>query len=309
MYQNPYQQRRPNPMEDLKKFFRDSSILPRLIIINVGIWILVQIVFVFGWAFNRSDLLMEQAILDYLALPANLDTLILRPWTLFTYMFLHTSFWHILFNMLWLYWFGKIFTQYLNQRQLLTTYLVGGVAGGLLYILAFNILPVFSESLPLARALGASASVMAIVAAISIYMPNYTISLIFFGRVKIFYLALALFIIDFFMIRHGNAGGHIAHIGGAVYGFLYVYYLRRGRDFSKLFPNFGSKGKRKLKVKRKKKASTPPPARPVTDDDYNKKRAQDQKKIDEILDKISRSGYDSLTKQEKELLFNSSNKK
>jgi len=301
-----YQQRRPNPMEDLKKFFRDSSILPRLIIINVGIWVLIQIIFIMGWAFNRSDLMMEQYILEYFALPANIEMLAVRPWTIFTYMFLHTSFWHILFNMLWLYWFGKIFTQYLSQRQLLSTYILGGIGGGLLYILTFNIFPVFAESLPLARALGASASVMGIVMAISLYVPNFTINMIFFGKVKIFYLALALFIIDFFMIRHGNAGGHIAHIGGAIYGFFYIYYLKRGRDFSKIWPRFNLKWSNSSNRKKPEFTRT---KRAVSDDDYNQKRAHDQKKVDLILDKISKSGYDSLTKEEKAILFDSSHKK
>jgi len=304
-----YKQQRPNPFEDLKRFFRDSSILPRLIIINTAVWLLVQVVFLFGWAFNRSDLLMEQVILDYLALPASFELLITRPWTLLTYMFLHTSFWHILFNMLWLYWFGKIFTQYLNQRQLITTYLLGGLAGGLLYILAYNIFPVFETVMPQARALGASASVMAVVTAISFYVPNFTINMIFFGRVKIFYLALALFIIDFFMIRHGNAGGHIAHIGGAVYGFFYIYYLRKGKDISKLFPRITYRKTTGHKIKRKPRPKTKKAVRPVSDESYNRDRAAKQKRIDEILDKISRSGYDSLTKEEKELLFNQSNKK
>jgi membrane associated rhomboid family serine protease len=299
-----YQQQRPNPIEDLKKFLRKSGVLPRLIIINVGIWALIQIIFVIGWAFNRSDMLMEQGILEFFALPANLETLLIRPWTLFTYMFLHTSFWHILFNMLWLYWFGKIFTEYLSQRQLLATYILGGLAGGLLYIITYNIFPVFAEALPLARALGASASVMGIVAAIALYVPNYSIPLIFLGRVKIFYLALALFILDFFMIRHGNAGGHIAHIGGAIYGFFYIYYLRRGRDLSKAFPKMRVPH---FRIKRKKKTQ-PYTGRPMTDEEYNRQRAAEQNEIDKILEKIKRSGYDSLTKKEKELLFKSSNK-
>ncbi|MEE4257695.1 MAG: rhomboid family intramembrane serine protease [Bacteroidales bacterium] len=303
------QQRRPNPLEDLKRFFKDSSILPRLMIINIGVWILIQVAFVVGWAFNRSDITVEMAILDYLALPASPDLLIYRPWTLITYMFLHTSFWHILFNMLWLYWFGKIFTQYLSQRQLLVTYLLGGLAGGLLYILAYNALPVFTNDLVMARALGASASVMAIVAAISFYVPNYTINLIFLGRVKIFYLALALFVLDFFMIRHGNAGGHIAHIGGAIYGFFYVYYLRKGRDFSKIFPRFRGISGWKSRIRRKPGTKTNNVKRPKSDEEFNRERAAKQKRIDHILDKISRSGYDSLTKEEKELLFNQSNKK
>jgi len=302
-------QQRPNPLEDLKKFFRDSSILPRLIIINLGVWVLVQVAFVIGWAFNRSDLIIEHFILEYFALPASLELLIYRPWTIFTYMFLHTSFWHILFNMLWLYWFGKIFTQYLNQRQFLTTYLLGGLAGGVLYILAYNVFPVFEGVIPQARALGGSASVMAIVASISLYVPNYAINMIFLGRVKIFYMALALFILDFFMIRHGNAGGHIAHIGGAIYGFLYVYYLRQGKDFSKAFPRIKKSKKWGSKIKRKPRNKAKTTERPKSDESYNRDRAANQKKIDAILDKISRSGYDSLTKDEKELLFNQSNKK
>lgn len=300
-----YQQQRPNPIDDLKKFLKNSSMLPRLIIINTGIWVLIQVIFVIGWAFNRSDLLVEQGLLEYFALPASFELLIVRPWTLFTYMFLHTSFWHILFNMLWLYWFGKIFTQYLSQRQLLVTYILGGLAGGLLYILTYNIFPVFTEVLPQARALGASASVMAIVASISLFVLNYTIALIFFGKVKIFYLALALFIIDFFMIRHGNAGGHIAHIGGAVYGFFYIYYLKKGKDISKIFPRGGTG----LFVRKKRKTEASYSKRPVSDDEYNRQRAREQKEIDKILEKISHSGYDSLTKKEKEMLFNSSNKK
>lgn len=299
-----YQQQRPNPIEDLKRFFRNSSILPRLILVNVAVWVLIQVAFVVGWAFNRSDLFMEMAIMEYLALPADLETLLVRPWTLITYMFLHTGFFHILFNMLWLYWLGRIFLQYLSQKQLLATYFLGGLAGGLLYILTYNIFPVFSDVLPQARALGASASVMAIVAAIALYVPNYSIPLLLLGRVKLFYLALALFILDFFMIRHGNAGGHIAHIGGAVYGFLYIYYLRKGRDLSKIFPRISFDMPRR----KKKRPKVSYRKRPVSDEEYNRNRAAEQKEIDKILDKISRSGYDSLTKKEKELLFRNSNK-
>ena len=303
-----YQQRKANPFDDLKRFFRQSGVLSRLIIVNVGVWVLVQVVFVIGWAFKSPDLMTEQFVLDYFALPASFDLLILRPWTIITYMFLHVSFWHILFNMLWLYWFGRIFIQYLNERQILTTYILGGIAGGLLYILAFNLLPVFREALPLARALGASASVMAIVMAISLYIPNFALNLLFIGRVKIFYLALALFVIDFFMIRHGNSGGHIAHIGGALYGFIYVHYLRRGRDLSKMIPKFRFK-RRKFVVKKKEGGSgSEVHQRPMTDDEYNRHRAENQKVIDHILDKISKSGYDSLTKEEKAILFKNSNK-
>jgi membrane associated rhomboid family serine protease len=249
-------------------------------------------------------------VIDMLAVPAFLPNLAAQPWSLFTYMVLHESIWHILFNMLWLYWFGKIFLQYLNERQLLMTYILGGLTGGLVYILAYNIFPVFGQELPNSYALGASASVMAIVTAIAFYVPNYTIYMLFIGRVRIVYLAIALFVFDFFMIPSGNAGGHIAHIGGALFGFTWVmliYPAIRGKFRRTGRRTFGDPWKI---FRRKKYAETggPDSARPITDDEYNARRAENQKKIDEILEKISRGGYESLTREEKELLFRSSRK-
>ncbi len=319
MNQYGYQQR-SNPMEDLKKFFRDSSILPRLIIINVSVWFLIQISLVVCFMFNCESCIVD-TLIPYFAIPADPELIIRRPWTFITSLFLHVDFMHILFNMLWLYWFGKIFLQYLNKRQMIATFFFGGLAGGILFFLAYNYLPVFISQLEEIKiqdpsleydprlAYGASASIMAIVTAISFYVPNYTIRLLFIGNVRIFYLAIALFIMDFFMIQHDNPGGHIAHIGGAIYGFLYVYYLRKGKDFSKLFPRFTYRRKMGHTIKRKPRSKTKEGSRPVSDVEYNKVRASKQKKIDGILDKISRSGYESLTKEEKELLFNQSNKK
>lgn len=299
---------RPNPIEDLKKFFRQSNILPRLIIINVGVWMLIQIAIVICLIFD-CRLYMDD-FLNYLMVPSDPQMVLQRPWTLFTYMFVHVDFFHILFNMLWLFWFGKIFLQYLNSRQFLVTYILGGLAGGGLFILAFNTLPMFANEVSGAKALGASASVMAIVTAISFYVPNYSIRLFFVGNVKIFYLAIALFFLDFMGISKENAGGSIAHIGGALYGLLFIYSLKRGFDFSDIFKKKNlAKKKRPTFTRRQKAKGKSKNARPKTDDDYNKEKAANQKKIDAILDKISRSGYDSLTKQEKELLFNSSNKK
>ena len=162
----------------------------------------------------------------------------------------------------------------------------------------------------LSIALGASASVMAIVVAISYYVPNYSIRLLFFGPVRIIYIAIFSIVMDILMIRSANSGGHLAHLGGAIWGFYYIYMLKKGTDFSKLFAKFSWKNftqpfMRPKKTKFKNVYTNP---RAKTDEEYNHLKRQDQDRIDAILDKISKSGYESLSKAEKELLFKSSNK-
>jgi hypothetical protein len=225
-------------------------------------------------------------------------------------MFLHIEFWHILFNMLWLFWFGRIFMEYLNSRQLLFTYIAGGLAGGLLYVLAYNIFPVFHTTIEASVALGASASVMAIVTAISFFVPNYSINLLFIGRIRIMYLAILLFVFDFIAIPAGNAGGHIAHIGGAFFGYFFSLWLRKTKVsysagiFTTLIKRIRVILRRGLKVS----ASSPYSGRPITDEEYNVEKKMYQKRIDSILEKISKGGYDSLTREEKDFLFRSSGK-
>jgi hypothetical protein len=225
-------------------------------------------------------------------------------------MFLHYNFFHILFNMLWLYWFGKIFLEYLNAKKLLSVYLLGGLAGGLVYVLAFNLFPAFAEAVPTSVALGASAAILAVVMAVSFYVPNYTINLLFIGPVKLKYIALVTVLIDILSIKSGNAGGHLAHLGGALFGFLYAVQLQRGRDLTKGFNRFMDslfslfrRRPGKIRVKYSK-----PKNRPESDLEYNARKVQEQKNIDLILDKISKSGYDGLSKEEKESLFRNSNK-
>ena len=297
-----------NPFADLKSFFKSKNILVKLIIINVAVWLFIMVLEVLFDLFNTS---FSQNIIQWLAVPASLGKLITRPWTLVTYMFLHLDFWHILFNMLWLYWFGRIFLEYLNERQLLSTYIWGGFAGAVFYILTFNIFPKFQEAYLLSLALGASASVMAIVVAISYYVPNYRIHLMFFGPVKIIYIAIFSIVLDVLMIRSANSGGHLAHLGGAIFGFYYIYMLRKGTDFSKYFNklmsiNISQYFMRPRKTKFKNVYTN---TRKVSDEDYNYQKKADQDKIDKILDKISKSGYESLSKEEKELLFRTSSKK
>jgi membrane associated rhomboid family serine protease len=297
----------PNLTDNLKRFFREGSTLANLIIVNVAVWLLVQVFRSIFFFISQADVtLATTSIIRIFGVPASLPSLFNKPWTLLTYMFLHIDILHILFNMLWLYWFGKIFQEYMGGRKLLVVYLLGGLSGAVVYILAFNIFPVFSAALPQSYALGASASVMAIVTAVSFKVPNYSIYLLFFSRIRILYLAIALFIFDFFMIPTGNAGGHIAHIGGALFGFLYIQMTSKG-----IFSGFrGHKsGKDFFRKKPGRDDSFETNSRPPTDEQYNLEKAAKQKRIDDILDKISKGGYDSLTRDEKEYLFRSSGKR
>jgi hypothetical protein len=207
--------------------------------------------------------------------------------------------------MVWLHFGSKLFLQYFNGKQLLSTYVLGGIFGGLIYISAFNIFPVFQDA-PFINsvAIGASASVLAIFIAIATYSPNYIVNLTFIGNTFIKHIAIFLVVLDFLLIEKNNPGGHIAHLGGAIFGFLYINLLRKGVDLSVNFYTFLSyfkfSEKNKLKKVHKKRSSK------NNDDIFRNKKSDKQKKINSILEKISKSGYDSLTKQEKELLFKES---
>jgi membrane associated rhomboid family serine protease len=300
------------PFDEIKNIFRKQPLLSTLILVNTGIWILFQTLKVILFLFNEPyELTANIWIVQYLSLPADFSSLADHPWTILTYMFIHHDFLHVLFNMLWLFWFGRIFLEFMKPGKLLLNYFAGGIAGGFFYMAAFNIFPHFQEDLARSVAIGASASVMAIVSATAFYVPNYSLQLIFIGRVKIIYLALILFIIDFFMIPEGNAGGHFAHIGGAIWGFCYVMVIKKG-TLSQVFSGSSSF---MLRMKRFFGGSNMYVSgnagnvkRPRTDDEYNFDKKQKEKKTDEILDKISKGGYDSLTKEEKEFLFKSSRK-
>jgi membrane associated rhomboid family serine protease len=290
--------------DDIKLTFRNGSNLTRLIYINIAVFVIITVVAVIGFLLNNQAIADKS--IDLFSVPASLSALLLRPWTLITYMFTHKDIWHILFNMLWLYWFGKIFLEYLDERKLVAVYLLGGTSGALVYILSFNIFPVFTGVVADSVAIGASASVMAVVIAIAAYVPDYTVQLFLFGRIKIKYMALAIFILTSIMDFSVNSGGKLAHIGGAFFGYFYIMNLRHGRDigkgFNKIIDFFVTvfKPRKKLKVTHKKVA---------TEYEYNKIKVEHQKHINTILDKISKGGYDSLTKEEKETLFKESQKK
>jgi membrane associated rhomboid family serine protease len=285
--------------------FRSGSSLMKLIYLNLAVFLSVTIIGIIGFLVVDQEIINQTIRL--LSVPSSFNTLLLRPWTLVTYMFTHKELLHIIVNLLWLYWFGKIFLEYLDEKKLVAVYLLGGIAGGITYVLAYNIFPAFKgvvgESIPL---LGASASVMAIVVAIAAYVPDYTVYLLFLGRVRIKYIALGIFIFTSILDFSANSGGKLAHIGGAIFGYIYTLSYRQGNDIGRWVSNALDfivtifKPRKKLKVTHKK---------PVDDFEYNKTKADHQKEINAILDKISKGGYDSLTKQEKETLFRESQNK
>ncbi|MDR1120000.1 MAG: rhomboid family intramembrane serine protease [Dysgonamonadaceae bacterium] len=284
---------------NLGRFFRQKDILTRLIIINVLVFALVRLTGVFLTLFKID----ATAFMACFQLPGSLLSLAKEPWTLITYMFSHHGLLHILFNMLWLYWFGKIFLIFFNTKQLLGTYLLGGIAGACLFLLSFNIFPYFEDAVESSRLLGASAAVMAIVFAASFYKKDFRISLLFLGNIKIYYVALVSLALDLLAITSENAGGHIAHIGGALFGICYALAYRRGTDLTKYLNKFLDKCVNLFKRKPKMKVTF---NRRASDYQYNDRKKQENEAIDQILDKIKKSGYNSLSKDEKKRLFDAS---
>lgn len=289
-------------IEELKQNFIKGTALVKFIYVNVAVFLVYNLVYLLLFFWNQEDT-ASFYITQWLAIPASLPDLLTKPWTIITYMFYHQDIWHILFNMLFLYWFGNIFLMYFDSKKFTSLYFLGGIMGGIFYLIAFNSLSVFKLGSIISVLLGASASVMAIVFAISLYVPNFKVNMLFFGEVKLIYIALFTVVLDLIMIPKENPGGHIAHLGGALIGFLFVLQYRKGRDitkgFTKVLDFIGSLFKpRRLKVAHKK---------PVNDMDYRKTRIDTQKEIDRILDKISKGGYESLTKEEKETLFRMGN--
>ena len=287
---------------NLKRSFLAGSILKKLIFINIAVFILIRLLGILLLLFNLQDF----PILLYLQLPASPIALLSRPWTLFTYMFTHFELLHILFNMLWLYWFGELFLQVFNERQLGGLYVLGGLAGALFFVVSYNLFPYFQEVASFSFLMGASASVMAIVFAISFYRKEIEINLLFIGRIKLIYLALFTFVIDLLAMTSDNAGGHIAHIGGALFGIWFASRYAQGKDLTapinRLIDKLVNLGKRKPKM------SVTYGGRSNKDWEYNARKQQQAANIDAILDKLKRSGYGSLSADEKKQLFDASKK-
>ncbi|QQL49446.1 rhomboid family protein [Mucilaginibacter ginkgonis] len=288
---------------DIKyKLFNSGSKLGLLIGINVFVFLLINIPSVLEQLFVTglgAQGIIKSYAFEYLAMPASLPKLLARFWTPVTYMFMHDGIFHILFYMLWLYWLGQLFEEYLGQKKTIFLYLAGGLSGALFYLAGFNLIPAFAHS-PEALAMpivGASAAVMAIVISTATLLPDYELYLMFIGPVKLKWIAIFYVVIDFLGIAGPNAGGELAHLGGALFGFIYMKQLQRGNNLGAILSG----------------AFAPKPKIKVVSNNsgYQRSRktvhiAPDQDEIDRILDKISQSGYESLTKTEKETLFRAS---
>jgi membrane associated rhomboid family serine protease len=298
-------------LDDFKNAFnRPNNGHIQLILINV----VVFIVLIISKVFIDLSLGPEafRSVLTQIAMPSHTETFLIKPWTLFTYMFVHIGFFHILFNMLFLYWFGMVIKEFLGSNRVIGLYILGGIAGGLFYILIYNLIPFYADRVENSILFGASAGVFAVVVGAATFMPNYTFFLLFIGPVRIKYIALFYVVLSFANTTGPNAGGELAHLGGALVGFLFIKQLNRGTDWGKpvlsvihFFRSFFVKQSNiRVTYSRKEKASTGASRQPA------KKSASrvEQDEIDEILDKISQSGYDSLSKEEKEKLFNASKK-
>lgn len=299
-----------NVLDDLKLAYRSGSIVTRLLFVNVGVFLLLTLIRIFGF-FYQAPLLPQ--VMPWIAGSSGLERMLYRPWTLITYMFVHEGLMHLFFNMILLYVAGRIFENLLNGKRLLAVYFLGGVAGFILYFAAYNIFPVFSSQTG-SIIYGASASIMAILVAIATYQPNIELRLILIGNVKLKYIAIFFVALDVLFLDGGNTGGRIAHLGGAIFGFLYARQLQKGNDWSKGFfvvtDFFGQliNPKPKMKVASSRARTSGSTKASQASSKPTKQDKDHQKKIDVILDKISHSGYDSLTKAEKEYLFNASKK-
>ena len=211
---------------DLRQKFRQGDIVTRLIFLNVGAFLLVS--------------------LHWLELPAWVSAFVRQPWSLITYMFMHAGLLHLLFNMLWLYWFGRLFLNIFSSKHLRGLYVLGGICGGLLYMIAYNVFPYFEDAVFGSYLLGASASVLAIVIATAVREPDYQVQLLFIGGVRLKYMALFMIVLDLMFLTAENAGGHIAHLGGALAGWWFASGLQRGHDATRWINSLTDEEKKSL---------------------------------------------------------------
>jgi len=276
-------------IETLKNKYKTGTIIEKLIYLNIAVFILTLLITVFQGLYKGE----QNFLMQWFSLDDSTDTFSTKPWSIVSYGFLHADFLHLIFNMITLYFIGNLFIQYFTEKQALTFYLLGTLFGGLLYVISQNYFPLFEGRNT--TLVGASAGISAIFIGIATYIPNYQIKIRFIGFVKFWHLAAIWLAFDIIGLIGANAGGSFSHLGGSLFGYLYVRQASNKKvNFLSLFSSFFKKKEKPLKTvhkSAKRKQNTV------------KNSSPNQQQIDGILDKISKSGYDTLTKTEKEFLF------
>ena len=297
-------------IDDIKFAYRRGSMLMRFIFINIAVCVILHLATLVAWMITGD----QAAVLQWVELPSDLSLLIRRPWTLVTYMFSHYALLHILFNMLWLYWLGRIFMEYFSPKQLTGVYLLGGWGGALLFLLAYNLMPSLAGNSVFL--IGASASVLAVIVATAVYAPDYKIGLLFLGEVAIKWVAIVTVAIYLIGMETGNIGGNIAHIGGALVGAWFALRIKRGRDITRplnavldavvgIFNDrsFSWPAARRGNKARPQQATTQQRQQPSRFDTVS------EEELDRVLKKIKDAGYDALSDAERDMLFKASRRR
>lgn len=294
--------------KNIYRKFCNENIVGRFIYINVAVYIIVAFIGVFATLFEVGY--KVEAFMHWFELPASFERFICRPWTLLSYMFLHERIMHILWNMLALYGFGRIFLSFFSVRHFVGVYLFGGIMGGIFFMAAYNIFPHFDGVVDSAYLIGASASVLAVVVASAVRSPNYVVNVVLLGSMRLVTIAVITVVVSLLLLASENAGGNFAHLGGAFAGWLFAFMLGKGKDvtslinkvidfFATLFKRRPSAGKAKFTYQKGGRAA---------DYEYNARKKENEAEIDKILEKVKAGGYSSLTEEEKKRLFEASQK-
>ncbi|MDD2985778.1 rhomboid family intramembrane serine protease [Flavobacterium sp.] len=284
-----------NFLDEIKQQYRLGGVTEKLIYWNVTLfaipWILTGILSLFG---------IQLGFMNYVSLSSNPTDLLWKPWSIFTYAFFHADIFHILFNLIILNFVGRLFLTFFTQKQLLSLYFMGLIFAGLIYILSYLFFPALANQV--VTLIGASGAIMAVLFGVATYAPQMQVRLLLIGNIRLWHIAVFYVVVDLISLSFSNVGGHIAHLGGALFGYLYASQLQKGNDLTKGFSSFMDwvvnlfQQNHKTPFKKVHKNNSYTQQKHAVKD-------KSQQQIDEILDKISQSGYDSLTKEEKEFLF------
>lgn len=284
--------------DELIQTYKEGNILTKLILINGAVFLVLALIYV--------TLFLCSSTIDpsyYVSLPAHLGSFYMQPWTIFTYMFVHSNIIHYLCNMLMLYWIGNLFIQFFSERDCLNMYIMGGLAGGVLYLICYTVIPVLESTSFYTNLSGASAAITALAVAVGIYQPEYQVKLALIGDIKLKWVAISIIVLSLVLIPDGNAGGCISHLGGALAGFFFIKQIQKGKNIAEWIGKILDKIQSLFGTKKKwKVAYNKFDTKHSTDGEYNMHRKSQQEELDALLDKVKRVGFANMTQKEKQKL-------